>query len=196
LQKDKYERDARFEKTNIGLLEYSSTVSLQRLTTPQALSWALERGRSHGGDVRLRLFVVEDLSRDVIENLGSHFDIEPDFFREHIVDYAWYNVRDPWRNPPNLKIVSRQQHWFQVRYVTSRYFDTPDSFKRGFEESQTFNVLRRPDDDQNNKAFWDKKEAIVGMTRSRASFWLKQADGPNNPAVGKEANTATQSLSL
>lgn len=42
--------------------------------------------------VRTRLFVVEDLSRNVIEALGNHFKIDPSFFREHIVDYAWYNT--------------------------------------------------------------------------------------------------------
>lgn len=42
--------------------------------------------------VKLKLFVVEDLSREVIETLGSQFDIDPSFFREHIVDYVWYNI--------------------------------------------------------------------------------------------------------
>lgn len=44
--------------------------------------------------VRTRLFVVEDLSRNVIEALGNHFKIDPSFFREHIVDYAWYNTSE------------------------------------------------------------------------------------------------------
>ena len=42
--------------------------------------------------IKTRLFVVEDLSRDVIEAFGYHFKIDPSFFREHIVDYAWYNT--------------------------------------------------------------------------------------------------------
>lgn len=42
--------------------------------------------------VKLRLFVVEDLSREVIETLGGHYDVDPSFFREHIVDYVWYNI--------------------------------------------------------------------------------------------------------
>lgn len=36
-----------------------------------------------------RLFVVEDLSRSVVEALGSTFDIDPQFFRAHICDYMW-----------------------------------------------------------------------------------------------------------
>lgn len=42
--------------------------------------------------LKLRLFVVEDLSRSVIEALGSKFDVDPSFFREHLVDYVWYNM--------------------------------------------------------------------------------------------------------
>jgi len=44
--------------------------------------------------VQFGLYVVEDLSSDVIEVLGSGLEIEPSFFRAHIVDYVWYNVRD------------------------------------------------------------------------------------------------------
>lgn len=47
--------------------------------------------------IKLRLFVVEDLSRDVIETLGSHFNIDPSFFREHLVDYIWYNISKSFR---------------------------------------------------------------------------------------------------
>lgn len=50
--------------------------------------------------VRLRLFVVEDLSREVIETLGSKFDIDPSFFREHLVDYVWYNISKSIRQIP------------------------------------------------------------------------------------------------
>lgn len=44
------------------------------------------------GSVKFRLWVVEDLSREVIETLGHHYDIDPSFFREHILDYVWYNI--------------------------------------------------------------------------------------------------------
>lgn len=42
--------------------------------------------------VKLRLFVAEDLSREVIETLGGHYDVDPSFFREHLLDYVWYNI--------------------------------------------------------------------------------------------------------
>jgi hypothetical protein len=134
---------------------------------------------------QFRLFVVEDLSREVIELLGEHLDIEPAFFREQIVDYAWCNTRDRWVDPPNLNVVAKRQRWLQLRFVTARYFQTTADFQEGFQEAESFNVLRRPDDDQNNKSLWDDEKAIVGITRTRASFWVNSADGQGKGAVGK-----------
>lgn len=45
-----------------------------------------------GSSIKLRMFVAEDISREVIETLGAHYDVDPSFFREHLVDYVWYNI--------------------------------------------------------------------------------------------------------
>ena len=182
------ERDERASRTNVTRLDYldSGKVVPNQYTTPQALSAALKGEIQEEGadECKLRLFVVEDLSREVIELLGAHLDIEPAFFREHIVDYAWYNTRDRWVDPPNLHMVARRNRWLPIRFVTARYFKTATSFRKGCKEAESFNVLRRPDDDQNNKSLWDDGGAIVGMTRTRASFWLRSADSQKG-AVGK-----------
>jgi hypothetical protein len=128
----------------------------------------------------LRLYVVEDLSRDVIELLGSHLDIDPCFFREHIVDYAWFNTRDRWLNPPMLDLVSRRQDWFNLRYVSARYHKTEAEYQEARKEAEFFNVLRRPDDDLNNKAYWDHVDAKVAIMRNRCGFWSRR------PEEGKE----------
>ncbi|KAJ8126164.1 hypothetical protein O1611_g7475 [Lasiodiplodia mahajangana] len=181
------------EKTNVSVLDYYSTeVKRKEYTSTQELKRNLDSGIEDNG-VKFRLYVVEDLSRDVIDALGQKFRIEPDFFRAHIVDYAWYNVRDPWRNPPMLDIVSRHQNWMQLRYVTARYFDIDErddqkggsrSFKEATKEAANFNILRRVDDDLSNKSFWDKQGAIVGLTRSRATFWLQPEKSRQGAPVG------------
>ena len=68
------------------------------------------------------------------------------------------------------------------RYVTPRYFPTSEEFKKAQEEVNGWNIARRPDDD-NNRAFWDKDDAIVALTRSKASFWLKPSGiaAPTSP---------------
>lgn len=134
-----------------------------------------------------RLYVVEDLSRHVIEHFGSRFKVDPSFFRAHLVDYAWCNVRDFWRDPPSLDIASQQQSWFQLRFVIPRYFSNPVDFWRGQAEAEKFNVFRRPDDDQ-NRSRWDA-DSIVALMRTRASFWFQppensQAKSTHHAKVG------------
>jgi hypothetical protein len=124
----------------------------------------------------LRLYVVEDLSRDVIELLGSHLDIDPCFFREHIVDYAWFNTRDRWLNPPMLDLISRRQDWFNLRYVSARYHNDDEDYQKARKEAEQWNVLRRPDDDLNNKAYWDALDAKVAIARQRLGFWSRRAE--------------------
>lgn len=81
-------------RTKVHLLEYpkdGSGVEETRCHDTATLKECLS-SLSENESVKTRLFVVEDLSRDVIEALGNHFKIDPSFFREHIVDYAWYNT--------------------------------------------------------------------------------------------------------
>ncbi|KAK0129890.1 hypothetical protein ONS96_000436 [Cadophora gregata f. sp. sojae] len=191
------DRNDRACRTNVMLLKYlaSGQVTEMPCQTPTALVAALEEenveekkeeresedsgvngGAAPVEECKLRLFVVEDLSRDVIEALGSRLDIEPAFFREHIVDYAWCNIRDRWQDPPNMRVAEGHRRWVQLKYVTARYYKTSAEFTEGVKEAERFNVLRRPDDDVNNKAVWDDRNAIVGITRSRASFWLKKGE--------------------
>ncbi|KAJ0109737.1 hypothetical protein J7T55_004286 [Diaporthe amygdali] len=174
-------RRKRMRKTNVCLLEYprqGSGVETKTFNDSTDLQEFLSDMREDES-VKTRLFVVEDLSRNVIEALGYHFKIDPSFFREHIVDYAWYNTSDWWRDPPNLDIVSRGQNWFQLRYVRARNFLSNSEFQEGVEQSKYFNVFRRLDRDFNSNNFWDKHgkdEAKVGLTRSRATCWIQSPD--------------------
>ncbi|RDL38946.1 Uncharacterized protein BP5553_03286 [Venustampulla echinocandica] len=188
IKTNEQKRNERASRTNVTRLDYlvSGKVVPQSYKTPEALETALNEQTVTDKDSKrkFRVFIVEDLSRDVIELLGAHLDIEPAFFREQIFDYTWYNTRDRWVDPPRLNIVTKRQRWLQLRFTTARYFKTAESFKQVVEEYKSFNVLRRPEDDLNNKALWDEKDAIVGLTRTRASFWLGSTDGHQGGPVG------------
>lgn len=140
-----------------------------------------------------RLYVIEDLSSDVIEVLGNELEIEPDLFRAHIVDYAWYNIRDRWRDNQPLELVRRRRNWWQIRYVTTRCFDDEEHLEAAVKEAKNFNILRRPDDDK-SRGWWDISKAegastqfraaVVALTRSRATFWLKPNIAQGETATG------------
>ena len=183
------DRDIRAARTKVTRLDYlaSGKVEEAHYSKSDDLREALVAISDEEPEKQppLRLYVVEDLSRDVIELLGSHLDIEPSFFRSHIMDYAWYNIRDPWIDPQSLDIVSRSERWLSFRFVTARYYQNIRSFKDGQGEANHFNVLRRLDDDDNNLSRWDDENAKVGLMRTRATFWMDCDLSKNQKATGE-----------
>jgi hypothetical protein len=177
----------RWKKTNICRLDYQKPSQNLPVTVEyfNEITLLSENERLESTNPDFRLYVVEDLSRDVIEYLGKRYDIEPDFFREHILDFAWSNVRDFWRNPPNLVKESRQRRWTQVRFVTARYFETPRLFQVATKEASGWNVLRRPDNDGNDKVSFDKEGSIVSLIRTRASFWHRPGESQGEKGIGR-----------
>lgn len=84
-------------RTRVSLLEYPVDVTqpvtrVDFITSTGLRAHITKLGDQKNPTTKMRLFVVEDLSRDVIETLGCAYDVDPSFFREHIVDYFWYNI--------------------------------------------------------------------------------------------------------
>jgi hypothetical protein len=119
---------------------------------------------------KFRLFVVEDLSSDVIELLGAHYDVEPAFFRDQIVDYAWYNTRDRWMDPPRLDVVARRQRWLQIRFPTSRYFENHLRFKEGCDQFESFTFTEGSKMISTTPAFGMRRKQLLGYREPEQHF--------------------------
>ena len=174
------DRREKASRTKVATLTFAPDTPVQRVDYLDIndLSDALNGPLSgQHNDVFARLFVLEDLSRDVIEAFGARFDVDPLFFRGHISDYMWYNTRDPWVELPDLDIMCRKRSYLHVRYIQTRYFRTQDSLRRAKWESGGFNVLRRVDGDGNWVTGLDIPNSDVGLIRSKTSFWIR----PNKP---------------
>ena len=184
---DEQDRREKASRTKVAMLTFEPNAAVQRVDCSNIndLSMALNGPQNAHDNVHARLFVVEDLSRDVIEALGTRFDVDPLFFRGHISDYMWHNTRDPWAELPDLDITSRQRSYLHIRYVQTRYFRSEESLRRAKWEAGGFNVLRRVDKDGNWVPDVDIPNSDVGLVRSRTSLWIR----PNRPgqkgALGK-----------
>ncbi|CRK29233.1 hypothetical protein BN1708_004910 [Verticillium longisporum] len=176
-------RKERASRTNVAVVDFApgAAPAIHTATSPDALCDSL-RSAPVQPDVH-RMYVVEDLSRDVVEALGAALDIDPLFFRGQISDYWWYNTRDPWVELPDLQVVSRRRRFFHVGYLQPRHFGSQASFAEATKEAARFNVLRRADNDKNHKTLLDQQGALVALVRSKASFWWKPAEGDRG-AVG------------
>lgn len=111
--------------------------------------------KDHVPESGLKLFVVEDLSRDTIDLLGHHLRIEPDFFRSHLREHAWFNIRDPFWVPPSLHMDVASRNWHQVFFCRARYFTDLAKFREAQRAVDNFNIKRKLDEDE-SKALWDR----------------------------------------
>ena len=173
------DRRERASRVKVSMLTFEPNAAVHRddYLNLKELDTALNGDQVTHDNVHARLFVVEDLSRDMIEAFGARFDIDPLFFRGHLSDYIWHNTRDPWVELPDLDVMSRRRSYLHVRYAQTRYFRSEDSLKRAQQEAGGFNVLRRVDRDGNWVPDVDLPKSDVGLIRSRASLWIR----PNKP---------------
>lgn len=116
---DDRDRREKASRTKVAMLTFEPNTPMQRVdfSDIDALSNALSGPPDLHDNIYARLFVLEDLSRDVIEAFGARSDVDPLFFRGHISDYMWHNTRDPWVELPDLDITSRKRSYLHVRYV-------------------------------------------------------------------------------
>lgn len=171
-EEDKIKR-ANSTKVAVLSFEPKSAVHKDEFSEIEQLSTYLNKPGNDHDNVHARLFIVEDLSRDVIEELGARFDVDPSFFRGHISDYMWNNTRDPWVELPTLDALARKQPYYHVRYVQTRYFRDEAALNKARWEAGGFNVLRRVDKDGNWVPGADIEGSDVGLVRSRTSFWIR-----------------------
>ena len=124
-----------------------------------------------------RLIILEDLSSSVIEFLGSRFDIDPRFFRSHLEDHTWYNVKDTWIELSELESAAAMHSFFSLRYVQARWFDSSASLESAKQQAGQFNVLRRIDAEgqakQGSGAWYGPSDCQVGLIRHRATMWIR-----------------------
>jgi hypothetical protein len=170
-----HDKRERRQRLKIAMLDFKPQKKIQRTTFENLveLQGTLQRQLDHPDEIPARLFVVEDLSSDVIETLGGYLNIPPAFFRGHMSDYMWYNTRDPWVELPELEILAAKHSYFHMRYVQPRYFKDQESVQRAKRELGGFNVLRRLDTRDDRSHTLDQPGSVVGMVRCKASLWIR-----------------------
>ena len=184
---DGHDISERAARTRVAMLTFYADQETSRrdFNRSEELVKALQIMAKEERDFEARLFIVEDLCRNVIEALGSAFDIDPLFFRNHTTDHIWYNIVDPWVEMPDLEMFARKRQFFHMRYIQTRYFKNQESFDRAREEAGAFNIFRRPDNDYNHKKFFDGPDAMVARTRSRVSFWHERISCDKSGLTGE-----------
>jgi hypothetical protein len=177
----------RASRTKVAMLDFSQDGQSTRndFTSIGQLSNMFKDPTFSHDPTHARLFIVEDLSRDLIETFGAKYDIDPLFFRGQINDYLWFNSRDPWVELADLAHIVSERNYYNFRYMSSRYFADQNSFDLGTEECGSFNVLRRLDHDRSSFVIQDPKNAAVALVRSKASLWIRRNQAGESGVLGE-----------
>ncbi|KAF5522544.1 hypothetical protein CGCA056_v007187 [Colletotrichum aenigma] len=188
--KERGHREERAKRSHVCVVDYTGN---QAKKSPDFINDVpgLERFLHHqpqtSTTAQIRLIVAEDLSRDLVELLGSFYDIDPQFFQSHIDDYLYHNPRDPWVELPSLDVDARQRNHFTLQYLRARYFETEADFKTAEYDSGMFNVLRRIDSDRSRERLKGGLLAKTGdsitLTRSKTSLWWKPRKDASEPVT-------------
>lgn len=187
LHNNQEERKERHKRTKVTFIEYQPAIAPvdETIDHPEKLRQVLNDMKDDGaGKSPLRLFVVEDLSQQVIELLGDRFNIDPLFFREQITDTVWYNTRDPWAMPPSLSSSAKRRSWFRLRNLRLQYHTSKEGLENAEKQASKWNVKRRPDDDNNHWNYKDEEGATVSLMRTRTTIWIGQDVQYGNGTVG------------
>jgi hypothetical protein len=97
--------------SKLAIFQFSTLESLRyRLEIPTATA----DPQSPVSKPNLQLFFVEDLSRELIESIGSRFNLDPSFFRSHIGDDSGKS------KTARLATTHLQRSWFQIHNIRLR----------------------------------------------------------------------------
>lgn len=66
------------------------------------------------------IFIVGDISPEVIAFLGERFDVDPQFFLDHIGKSRWYCLGDIEKHLPALKSAKAESQFLRFRFISPR----------------------------------------------------------------------------
>jgi hypothetical protein len=80
-----------------------------------------------------RLFLVENVCAETISLLGERFDIDPQFFADHLNNEPWYRIANVADRIPALPSTQKLHDFLQLRYIEPRQLS---KFQYSFHGSQ------------------------------------------------------------
>ena len=67
-----------------------------------------------------RLFLIENISSELIEVLGAQLDVDPSFFSRHLCEVDWYSRHSSPTTVPSSFITTRGQSFIHFPYLEAR----------------------------------------------------------------------------
>ncbi|KAE9377400.1 hypothetical protein N431DRAFT_480447 [Stipitochalara longipes BDJ] len=103
-----------------------------------------------------RLIIVENVCAQTINLLGEKFDIDPQFFADHLNNEPWYRIANVADRIPALPSTQKHHDFLQLRYIEPRQLS---NYQDLFHGNQPFVV-------QKENADVADEESVVSDTKS------------------------------
>ena len=112
-----HEKTERWNRVKASVLSFSNLQDIERKDCASLEDLSKLLNNPENNIKPNRLIISEDYSSGLIELLGSHFDVDPHFFRGHIEDHTWFNTKDPWVELPEADSTLKKRSFSNIRYV-------------------------------------------------------------------------------
>ena len=182
-ESERGERAHRVRVTQVDLKQGQAPIT-KEFTDVFSLAQSLEPEHQEANNPNIRIYIVEDLSRDVIELLGSTFNVDPHVFRYHVNDFMWNTITGDGPERKHLDLVTRKWSHFTLPYLRPRYYRITSSFEKATQQAEGFNVLRQLDSDRSWENMRDEKGAAVTLMRAKVSLWTKPRSSVDQGVIG------------
>jgi hypothetical protein len=188
-----YEELKRFAETSQELDASSAKISVARFNESSApdivdiieddLPKYLETPQSS------TLFIIENVSTNVMELLGSQFGVEFEFWLNHVSDSNWFRLGEIERHLPALKSIQLKSRHIRHRFIsprelllntTGRFVDDriePEAGSaRVFRVAGASNPSERLPHRSRKKARSKERFPPLALTRQHVSIWFDSSD--------------------
>jgi hypothetical protein len=120
----------------------------------------------------LRILLLEDLTPDLIEAIGSTFDVDPLFFSAHLYDQDWFSRHSSPATVSSSATRIRERRFQQIRYLETRPLKAcpkqdqkPMDYER--ERCSSSNVVRNV-----SILKLSSTEGLMGFSRRQLTVWV------------------------
>ncbi|GIZ46833.1 hypothetical protein CKM354_000994200 [Cercospora kikuchii] len=171
-------REERARRVKACVLDYSAQI-LMRTEHCADANVLKDTISSVTPDCKLRIIIVEDLSRDLIETPGIPLDVDPRFFRQFIDNYIFQTPIDPWVLHPSLLSDACRVSYMTLAFLRARFYADESDFQEADRQCGKFDVLRRLDSDGSRIALQrllngGEGTLSVALARSKLAIWFKK----------------------
>jgi hypothetical protein len=166
---DQKKHSRNMSETHVTIIDITERAQIvSEFTSALDLSTFLDDSPQKGCS---RLLLVEDISYDFIEYLGSQFEVDPAVFASHVYGFDWFGRCSSASTVPSLPSEMRLQHFAHLRYLEARPVHTKINGPVNVDGLPCFNcnILRKF-----SLMTLSSTRFPIGFARRHVTAWMKQ----------------------